>query len=94
MRPCLTFARKVNVMDSRITLRLDKDVIEQAKEYAREHGTSLSRIIENYLKVMSKPRGRSIEVTPLVKSLSGIAGPATEAELEDARLRHLMQKHK
>lgn len=94
MHSCLTFARITQVMDSRITLRLDKDIIEQAKEYAREHGTSLSRIIENYLKMVSKPRGRSIEVTPLVKSLSGIAEPATEAELEDARLRHLMEKHR
>jgi hypothetical protein len=80
-------------MDSRITLRLDRDVIEQAREYAREQGTSLSRIIENYLKIMSKPRSSAIEVTPLVKSLSGIAPPMTDPEMEDARLRHIMEKH-
>jgi hypothetical protein len=65
MRPCLTSVSIVHVKDSRITFRIDKDVIEQAKEYARDHGTSLSRIIENYLKAMSKSRGSAIDVTPL-----------------------------
>ncbi len=65
MRPCHTSVSIVHVKDGKITLRIDKDVIEQAKEYAREQGTSLSRIIENYLKAMSKPRGSAIDVTPL-----------------------------
>ena len=37
-------------MDTKLTLKLDKFVIEQAKEYASSHKRSLSRIIESYLK--------------------------------------------
>lgn len=61
-------------MDSKLTLKLDKTVIEQAKQYAKEHQTSLSRLIENYLAVLTKlKKGKSddIEISPFVKSISG-----------------------
>ena len=60
-------------MDSKLTLKLDKTVIEQAKQYAKEHQTSLSRLIENYLAVLTKlKKGKSddIEISPFVKSIS------------------------
>ena len=37
-------------MDNKLTLKLNKDVIDKAKEYAKTHQRSLSRIIESYLK--------------------------------------------
>ncbi|MEN8157004.1 MAG: DUF6364 family protein, partial [Bacteroidota bacterium] len=37
-------------MDAKLTLKLDKYVIEKAKEYAASHKRSLSRMIESYLK--------------------------------------------
>lgn len=59
-------------MDSKLTLKLDHSVIENAKEYAKSNNTSLSKLIENYLHgITTKPKKKS-KVTPLVKSLSGI----------------------
>jgi hypothetical protein len=37
-------------MDTKLTLKLDKYVIDKAKDYALIHKRSLSRIIESYLK--------------------------------------------
>jgi hypothetical protein len=37
-------------MDVKLTLKLDKFVIDKAKEYASLHNRSLSRMIEAYLK--------------------------------------------
>lgn len=34
----------------KLTLRLDADVIERGKKYAREQGTSLSKMVERFLK--------------------------------------------
>lgn len=34
-------------MDSKLTLIVDKNVIEQAKEYAKSHKISFSRLIES-----------------------------------------------
>ena len=35
---------------TKLTLKLDKDIIEQGKELARRQGTSLSKMVENFLR--------------------------------------------
>lgn len=59
-------------MDTKLTLKLDGNVISRAKIYARKRNTSLSKMIENYLDVVSKPEDGEPEITPLVQSLSGV----------------------
>jgi Family of unknown function (DUF6364) len=39
-------------MDSKLTLTLEQQVIENAKQYAKKSKQSLSDIIENYLKLL------------------------------------------
>lgn len=58
-------------MDTKLTLKLDGDIIEQAKTYARKKNTSLSKLIESYLGLLIDPKNNQ-SVTPLVKSLSGV----------------------
>ena len=36
-------------MDVKLTLKLDQDIIEQAKNYAKMKNTSLSQLIEGYV---------------------------------------------
>ncbi len=59
-------------MDSKLTLKLNNGVIEQAKKYAKENNISLSRMIENYLTVITENRSEEMEISPLVKSLTGV----------------------
>lgn len=68
-------------MDTKLTLKLDKDVIEKAKVYASSHKRSLSRLIESYLKSLINQKEQSeisdIEISPFVRSMSsGINIPA------------------
>ena len=35
-------------MNTKLTLTLEKEVIEKAKKYASENGRSLSEMVENY----------------------------------------------
>ena len=59
-------------MDSKLTLSIDKDVASKAKVYARKEGRSLSDLVENYLKLLTKnPAIQDSEYTPRVKSLLG-----------------------
>ncbi|NVO10976.1 MAG: hypothetical protein HXX16_13505 [Bacteroidales bacterium] len=59
-------------MNTKLTLTIDQSIIEKAKKYANGKGRSLSSIIENYLKVITKEEVVSdIELTPIVKSLKG-----------------------
>ena len=59
-------------MDSKLTLKLNSTVIERAKKYAKKKDTSLSRLIENYLSWVTSDKSKEDEISPLVKSLSGI----------------------
>jgi len=59
-------------MITKLTLTIEKSVIQKAKKYAKEKERSLSDIIENYLKAITADEiGEEIEITPLVKSLKG-----------------------
>ncbi len=59
-------------MNTKLTLTIEQSIIEKAKAYSREKGRSLSDIIENYLKAITREQTNSgIEITPIVKSLKG-----------------------
>jgi Family of unknown function (DUF6364) len=67
-------------MDTKLTLKLDKYVIEKAKEYASSHKKSLSKMIESYLKSLidKEPPDLKdeIKISPFVKSMtSGVKIP-------------------
>jgi hypothetical protein len=59
-------------MNAKLTLTIEQDIIDRAKKYAKQKGHSLSSIIENYLKVVTKDQEFSeVETTPIVRSLRG-----------------------
>lgn len=59
-------------MNTKLTLTIEQKIIEKAKIYAKEKGRSLSDIIENYLKVITKEVSQTdFQMTPITKSLKG-----------------------
>ena len=59
-------------MDAKLTLNIDKEIASKAKLYAKSKGSSLSGLIENYLKLLTRDSISSdTEYTPAVKSLLG-----------------------
>ncbi len=68
-------------MHTKLTIRLDSEVIERAKKYASDQKISLSKLVETYLDTISNSNSEEsndIQLTPLVKSLMGAAGPLPE----------------
>lgn len=64
-------------MNTKLTLTLEKEVIEQAKEYAAKQGQSLSSLVENYFKLLlleknKNPKKR--ERKPLPESFLKLEG--------------------
>jgi len=60
-------------MDTKLTLKLNRAVIEKAKIYAKAKNTSVSKLIENYIQsITENSSDDKQEITPVVKSLSGI----------------------
>lgn len=60
-------------MNTKLTLTIEQEIIERAKNYAKEKNRSLSDIIENYLKMLTKEerKQKSTKLSPVVESLKG-----------------------
>lgn len=59
-------------MNTKLTLNIDKDIIYEAKTYAKSHKVSLSKLVENYLNSLTRDSKKKSSVSPLVESLTGI----------------------
>jgi hypothetical protein len=86
-------------MDTKLTLKLDKNVIEKAKIYAAEQDRSLSKIIESYLQVITSSNKNKdfeeIEITPFVKSISiGKGEIPADFDYKKDRQDYLIEKYK
>lgn len=69
---CLFLYVNNDIMNTKLTLNLDKDIISEAKTYAKNHQVSLSKLIENYLNSLTRESKKNSSVSPLVESLTGI----------------------
>jgi len=59
-------------MDAKLTLTIEKYVIADAKQYARQKGISLSEIVENYFVLLTRDtKSEKFELSSTVKSLKG-----------------------
>ena len=79
-------------MDSKLTLKLNQDVIAMAKEYAKNKNISLSKLIEAYLDMLVSPKDGK-KITPLVNSLSGIVQLPKNFEHKKEYRKHLSSKY-
>lgn len=61
-------------MNTKLTLTIEKEVIQIAKEYAKEKGQSLSELVENYFKLITSNRreARPEQLSPRIQRLRGI----------------------
>ncbi len=79
-------------MDTKLTLKLNGAIIEQAKAYAKKKNTSLSKLIESYLGLLIDPDEEQ-EVTPLVKSLSGVIDLPKDFDNKNSYRKHILNKY-
>ena len=81
-------------MNTKLTLSLDKEIIEKAKDYAKKNNVSLSFIIENYLlKIVSDFKEKSDIKGSIVSELSGIIKLEGD-DYKDEYVNYLEEKYK
>lgn len=83
-------------METKLTLRLNDNVIERAKVYAHYHKISLSKMIETYLDGITRQTetGINTSTTPLVESLSGVIDLPADFDFKKDYAYYLEKKHK
>ena len=86
------------IMDKKLTLSLNASVVEKAKLYAKDHGVSLSRMIENYLSALTvkEVNEDEIVISPLVNRLIGVIDLKIDDlnDYETDYTDYLMEKYK
>lgn len=76
---------------TKLTLSIDRQVVQRAKKFAREHEASVSELVERFLRQLQTRSDRSGETTPeIVSRLRGIGGPSGGRK---EHRRHLEKKH-
>jgi len=81
-------------MNTKLTLTIEQTIIEKAKKYANGKGRSLSDIVENYLKAITKEdTNESIELTPIVQSLKGTFKAPKNIDYKKALSKRLTEKY-
>ena len=78
-------------MQTKLTLRLDDQLVRDAERYARGAGKSLSQMVAEYFSALTSPEAARGELTPAVSRLKGaLAG--TKVDRDDYRA-YLEGKH-
>jgi hemerythrin-like domain-containing protein len=75
-------------------LAIEQSMIERAKKYASGKGRSLSDIIENYLKIITKEvQKEEVELIPIAKSLQGAFKEPRDFDNKTELSKSLADKH-
>jgi hypothetical protein len=82
-------------MNTKLTLTIEKEVIEIAKEYAKEKGQSLSEMVENYFKFVTVNRSKIKEkqLSPQVRKLRGIIKAGGDFDYKKSLTEELSKKY-
>ncbi|MFV1884077.1 MAG: DUF6364 family protein [Balneola sp.] len=80
-------------MPDKLTLRLEKRLINRAKKHAKEQGTSVSKMVANYFEALESSEKEHFEesLPPITKSLVGVLEETPSSE-QDYRT-FLEEKH-
>lgn len=74
--------------DVKLTLTVDPEIVETARRYAADHATSISQLVEDFLRTLTASPSRS-GGAPVLKRLRG---SLKGVDIEDYR-QHLAEKY-
>ena len=75
--------------ETKLMIRIERATLERARQYARTHGTSLTRLVTSHLERLGAD-DEAAGAAPITRRLSGVLPP--DASLQDYR-DHLERKH-
>ena len=56
---------------SKLTLSIDDQVVQRAKQYAQKRGTSVSAMVECYLDAVTRPL-KAVDDPPILREIRGV----------------------
>lgn len=81
-------------MNTKLTLSLEKEVIEQAKIYAKETGRSLSEMVESYFRNLTSKRESDYkDIDPKIRKLIGRITLPDDFDIKKAKKEYYKEKY-
>ncbi len=80
-------------MNTKLTLSVDKQVIERAKLYAQKTGRSLSELVSVYFESLIYDEEKTRNISPKIKKLLGSVKLPNDFDEENERRSYLEKKH-
>lgn len=80
-------------MTTKLTLTIEENVIKTAKSFAKQKGSSLSELIENYLKTLTLTDESAEVLTPRVQRLVGALKSFKEDDYKKVVAEEIVRKH-
>ena len=77
-------------MQTKLTLRLEDSLIQQAKTYAKQHDKSLSQVVADYFQILTQQSKKAV-TSPITESLIGVLA-ASNIDEKDYK-KHLEEKY-
>jgi ABC-type Fe3+ transport system substrate-binding protein len=82
-------------MNTKLTLSIDPEIKKKAKAYAKANNTSISKIVEQYLKQLSDSEERDDSwkdfLSPVVRDMVGSLDK--DKVIDDERYQYLIKKY-
>jgi len=80
-------------MSAKVTLSINETVLKKAKTFAKNNHTSLSKLFENYLSDITGKENDVDEISPLVRSLSGVLKLPDNFDYKKDKAKYLESKY-
>lgn len=80
-------------MTTKLTLSVDRAIIDKAKRYAQEHDRSLSEIVAKYLDYLTGDAESAIDIDPEILDLSDEIPIEQLGDSDDAKYSYLRDKY-
>lgn len=85
--------KNVRTMDAKLTLSIRPDVIEKAKAWALQTGTSISAAVEEFLEKKVEAAAQKETSLDVIRRLSKGVRQYSDEELEEQKRAYLEKKH-
>ena len=81
-------------MNVKLTLQLEKEIIEKAKSYAKKKNLSLSSLVQDYFNFLSESKPiEEIEISQNIKDISGVINIDKDSSIKKEYKKHIMEKY-
>lgn len=81
-------------MNTKLTLSLEGSLIKKAKNYAKSHNTSLSKIVERFFSnLQNDNKKKERDLSPVVKEISGIIDTDLQIDHKKLKENSLIKKY-